>query len=94
MFKKLAEKVKGILFKAQKLDANSPIAKAQSKMIDELVEQAEIVAEVAKNAADDIVASAKKEVEEAVQEVKAKKKAPAKKAAPAKKPGRPKKTTK
>lgn len=89
----LAQKVKSVLFKAQKLDASSPIAKAQAKIIDDLAAQAEVVAEVAKNAADDIVASAKKEVEEAVKEVKAKKPA-AKKAAPAKKPGRPKKTTK
>jgi TRAP-type mannitol/chloroaromatic compound transport system substrate-binding protein len=93
MFKKLAQKLKSVLFKAQKLDANSPIAKAQAKLIDDLAAQAEVVAEVAKNAADGIVASAKKEVEEAVKEVKAKKPT-AKKAAPSNKPGRPKKTTK
>jgi polyhydroxyalkanoate synthesis regulator phasin len=93
MFKKLAQKIKSVLFAAQKLDANSPIAKAQAKIIDDLAVQAEVVAEVAKNAADDIVASAKKEVAEAVKEVKAKKPV-AKKAVSAKKPGRPKKTTK
>lgn len=80
MFKKLAVKIKSILFKVQKLDPNSPMAKAQSKLIDD-------IAGVAEDAAKDIAASAKKEVEEAVQEVKKKavKKAPAKKAAAPKK---------
>lgn len=88
MFKKLAAKIKTLVFRVQKLDPNSPMAKAQSKLIDD-------IAGVADDAAKDIAASAKKEVEEAVQEVKKKavKKAPAKKAA-AKKVAAPKKTTK
>jgi|694.fasta_scaffold19155_13 hypothetical protein len=80
MFKKLAQKIKVLVFRVQKLDPNSPMAKAQAKLIDD-------IADVAEDAAKDIAESAKKEVGEAVQEVKKKaaKKAPAKKAA-AKKP--------
>jgi len=73
MFKKLVNQIKKALFKAQKIDANSAIAKAQSKVIDDLAAQAEVVAEVASGAASNIVASAKKEVDKAVKEVKAKK---------------------
>lgn len=93
MFKKLAQKIKSMLFTVQKLDTNSPIAKAQAKLIDDLAAQAEVVAEVAKNAADDIVASAKKEVAEAVKEVKTKKPA-SKNSASAKKTGKSKKSNK
>ncbi len=73
MFKKLAQKVKSLLFKAQKLDANSPVAKAQAKIIDDLAAQVEVIAGIAKDAAEDIVDSTKKEVKEAVKEVKSKK---------------------
>jgi hypothetical protein len=97
MFKNLANKIKTLIFKAQKLNPNSPIAKMQSAMIDEAVDQAEAVAEVAKKAAVEIAESAKKEVNAALKEVKTKK-APATKAAAkpvtGAKKGRPKKTTK
>lgn len=62
MFKKLANKIKSIAFSAQKLDPNSPIAKAQSKFIDELAEQAEVVADIAVETAEKIATDAKKEV--------------------------------
>jgi polyhydroxyalkanoate synthesis regulator phasin len=97
MFKNLANKIKSFVFKAQKLNPNSPLAKMQSAMIDEVADQADLIAEVAKKAADDLVESAKKEVNEAVKEVKAKKKPATKTAAkPATgaKKGRPKKTAK
>ncbi len=100
LFKKLANKIKSAAFKAQKLDPNSPIAKAQAKVIDELVDQAEAVADIAAEAAENIVNDAKKEVAKAVKEASAPK---PKKVGPrpedearasAPKKGRPKKTTK
>jgi len=101
MFKKLANKIKSIAFSAQKLDPNSPIAKAQAKVIDELADQAQAVAEIAVATADKIVVDAKKEVAKAVKEAsssKAKKGRPiedaARAASSAAKKGRPKKSTK
>jgi hypothetical protein len=103
MFKKLANKIKTIAFKAQKLDPNSPIAKAQSKIIDELVDQAEMVADIAVETAEKIATDAKKEVAKAAKKAatpKAKKVGPrpedearAATSAAAKK-GRPKKSAK
>lgn len=87
MFKKLAKKIKEALFKAQKMQADAPLAKAQAKIIDDLVEQADAVVEIAKDAAETIVADTKKEVSKAVKKAKATKQ-------PAAKKGRPKKTTK
>lgn len=103
MFKKLSDKIKSVAFKAQKLNPNSPIAKAQAKVIDELVEQAEAVADIAVEAAEKIALDAKKEVAKAVKEASAPK---AKKVGPrpedearaatsaAAKKGRPKKSAK
>ena len=102
MFKKLANKIKSIAFSAQKLDPNSPIAKAQAKVIDELADQAQAVANIAAATADKIVDDAKKEVAKAVKEAsspKAKKVGPrpedaARAASSTAKKGRPKKSTK
>jgi hypothetical protein len=89
MFKKIASKIKAVLFKAQKIDADSAIAKAQAKFIDELAGQADVVADIAKEAAENIVADAKKEVKKAA--AKAKKPAGKKAASSPAKKGRPKK---
>jgi len=70
MFKKLINKIKSIAFSAQKLDPNSPIAKAQAKVIDELADQAQAVAGIAAATADKIIDDAKKEVAKAVKEAK------------------------
>ena len=89
MFKKIASKFKAVLFSVEKIDPNSPAAKAQAKMLDELVNQAEDVAVIAKVAASNIAKNAKKEATKAVSDAK-KKTAPKAPAAKAK----PKKTTK
>jgi hypothetical protein len=102
MFKKLASKIKSIAFNAQKLDPNSSIAKAQAKIIDELADQAQAVADIAVEAAEKIASDAKKEVAKAVKEAsspKAKKVGPrpedaARAASSTAKKGRPKKSTK
>lgn len=97
MFKNLVSKIKSFIFKAQKIDPDSAFAKAQAKVIDDLVSQAEVVADIASVTATKIVADAKKEVSKAAkQAVKAKKAGPrpgnAKKAAGSKiKKSRPKK---
>jgi hypothetical protein len=97
MFKKIANKIKSVLFKAQKIDASSPVAKAQAKLIDQFADQADAVADIAVEAAENIVKDAKKEVAKAVKDAtKATKKPAAKKPTQSTgaKKGRPKKTTK
>ena len=71
MFKKMASKIKQVIFKAQKIQADGPMAKAQAKIIDDLVNQADAVAEIAKEAAKNIVADAKKEVAKAAKKATA-----------------------
>jgi len=97
MFKKMASKIKQVIFKAQKIQADGPMAKAQAKIIDDLVNQADAVAEIAKDAAKNIIKDAKKEAAKAVKDASKATKKPsvkaASKSADAKK-GSPKKTTK
>jgi hypothetical protein len=91
MFKKIATKIKQAIFKAQKIQADGPMAKAQAKIIDDLVNQADAVAEIAKDAAKNIVADAKKEVKKATAKAKT---TTVKKDSAAPKKGRPKKDVK
>jgi len=91
MFKNIANKIKKAIFKAQKIQADGPMAKAQAKIIDELADQADAVAEIAKDAAINIVADAKKEVKKATAKAKT---TTTKKDSPAPKKGRPKKDVK
>jgi hypothetical protein len=71
MFKKMASKIKQVIFKAQKIQADGPMAKAQAKIIDDLLNQADAVAEIAKDAAKNIVADAKQEVAKAAKKATA-----------------------
>jgi len=71
MFKKMANKIKQVIFKAQKIQADGPMAKAQAKIIDDLLDQADAVAEIAKDAAKNIVADAKQEVAKAAKKATA-----------------------
>jgi hypothetical protein len=83
MFKKIAQKIKSLLFVAEKIKSDSPVAKAQAKVVDDLAAKADQVATIAKVAAENIAKEAKKEVNKAVKQAKAPaaKKASAKKAA-------------
>ena len=55
MLKKIAGKIKSALFKAQNIQADSAMAKAQSKLIDGFVDQADVVADIAMVAANNVV---------------------------------------
>ena len=87
MFKKIASKLKSVLFSVQKIDSNSLAAKAQAKVVDELTKQAEDIAAIAIVAAGNIVKNAEKEAKKAMSDAK-------KKTAPKTAKAKPKKTNK
>lgn len=72
MFKKIAIKLKSVLFSVQKIDSNSLAAKAQAKVVDGLTKQAEDIAAIAIVAAGNIVKNAEKEAKKAVSDAKKK----------------------
>ena len=94
MFNKIAGKIKSALFKAQNIQADSAMAKAQSKLIDGFVDQADVVADIAIVAANNVVKNAKKEATKAVSEAKKKTAPKASTAKTSTAKAKPKKTTK
>jgi len=82
MFKKLFTKLEAIL-NGEKNKKNSPLSMIPSAVVDKLVDQAEVLAEVADQAVVNVTNEVKKEIENVTEAVK---KTPAKKKPAAKKP--------